>query len=174
MIQEHINHKDWYIKAFEEIHNKYFPLHNLFIDILSATSPRKSVKANLKITETIIKAFNKGTIINKAFLTNIGLIRSCHQNVWRALKGQPLSGDKVRAFAENLKGNLEAVTIDVWVKRYFKIPDKKSLTTLQYQKLAAKIKRNAKRHKLKPAEYQAVIWTIIRKDNGFKPTAFKV
>ena len=102
---------------------------DLFIDLLAATSPRKQVKANWNIAKRLYFAHVNGRKLPRA-----GLLPAHKGNIERALKGEPLSGNKVSAFAANLKGDLSRVTIDIWVLRYFDI-DKMSLTNKQYFEL---------------------------------------
>lgn len=160
--------KDWYIKSRRAIENKYFQDSELFINLLSATSPRKSVKANFKLAHKIYLNVISGL---EPFYQVKGYLNAHINNVYRAIKNESLSGSKVYAFAEALKGNLNAVVIDTWVLKYFNIK-KQSLTPLQYKKMSAKIRDNARKQNLKPAEYQAVIWEIVRSRNGYKPVSF--
>ncbi len=87
----------------------------------------------------------------------------------RALKREPLSGNKVRAFADNLKGNRHKVTIDIWICRYYGV---ETLTDKVYQELSDRICSEAAIAGMKPAEYQAMIWTIARVKAGKKPSSF--
>jgi len=101
-----------------------------------------------------------------------GVMKTHKPNVIRALKREPLSGNKVRAFAANLKGNLEEVTIDVWVCRFFGWDDKKSMTDKVYKERADHIRLLANCKNLKPAEYQAVIWYRAIHKAGKKPQSY--
>jgi len=161
-----LKYKDWYLNAY----NKFMSYTNdpIFIGILSATSPRKSLKANYNLAKKLYLNYLKG--ITPIFKGISGILPTHKKNIIRAIHGFKLHGDKVSRFYENLMLNLYVVTIDVWVKRYFKTKD--FLTPLQYKALESKIKRNARRYGLKPAEYQAVIWNIEREKAGFKPQYF--
>jgi hypothetical protein len=139
---------------------------DLFIDLLAATSPRKQVKANWNVAKRIYFAH-----INGREIPTKGLLPNHKGNIARAFKGEPLSGNKVAAFAANLKGDLQRVTIDVWVLRYFNI-DKMSLTNKQYFELEKKIQKLAKRHKMNPASYQAWIWEKSIRSAGKKPASY--
>jgi hypothetical protein len=92
-------------------------------------------------------------------------------NIKRAYNNEPLSGNKVKSFAENLKGNYDAVTIDVWMLRFLGI-NKTSVNEKLYNKLAEIIREQAKKEGLKPAEYQAICWTYIRSGYGYKYSDF--
>jgi hypothetical protein len=156
----------WYTESKKTIDTLFGSGADLFIDLLAATSPRKQVKANWNLAKRLYFAH-----INGRELPTKG-IRPAHKgNIDRALKGQPLSGNKVAAFSANLKGDLNRVTIDVWVLRYFNI-DKMSLTNKQYFTLEKKIQRLAKRHKMNPASYQAWIWEKSIRSAGKKPVSY--
>ena len=163
------NHKDWYKNSYEALKKIYHNETDLFINLLSATSPRKSVKANYKLAHNIYLNCISGL---NPFENIKGLMPSHKPNVLRALKGLPLSGLKVLSFAKALMGDYNAVVIDTWIKRYFGLNDNYALTPKRYKDLSIKIKNNARRHGLKPSEYQAVIWEIERTKAGFKPVAF--
>jgi hypothetical protein len=83
-------------------------------------------------------------------------------NVKRALANQALSGDKVSRFARNLLGDKDCVTVDVWIARaYGQDPG-----NFDYQEIEAKIRQEAKDHGIEPAEWQAVVWQVIRQAEG--------
>ncbi len=157
-MQQHAESANWYRADHEYIY-KTFDDPELFADLLAATSPRAAVRKNYNIAMRIYNRFKSGREINY-----VGILPNAIPNIGRALAGVPLSGDKVRAFAENLKGNYNAVTIDVWMLRFFKHPTKKA-TSKQYKKLAARIRRQAKKHGITPAAMQAICWTYARGPN---------
>lgn len=165
-IKRYKQYGQWYKTAATIIKKRFGSDYALVCDLLAATSPRKQVKANWKLAVRIYHAHKDGKP-NPAQ----GLM-PCHKaNVDRALKQSPLSGNKVKAFAENLKGNAEAVTIDVWVLRYYNIK-KETLSDKDYKELSDRIRAEAKEQNLAPAEYQAIIWTISRAKYGYKPSSF--
>lgn len=155
--------KDWYQQAHKAIKELYPIDYPVFIAILSATSPRQSVDLNLRMTQDIFSAWDKanrplkGRVFNK--ICRISDLKARRLNVARALRGEDLSGYKVRAFKDNLSGNLDAVTIDTWMltfagletNRFFE----KKAANMAYQH---RIKQAAKRLKWRPAEVQAAIW----------------
>lgn len=156
----------WYADSRIVIEKLFGVDADLFCDILAATSPRKQVAANWNVSQRIYEAHKNGQEFSER-----GLM-PCHiGNVRRALSGEPLSGNKISAFAANLKGDLSQVTIDIWTLRYFKI-DKQKLTDKQYGILAEKIKRIACRLKLQPAVYQSKIWEISMRRAGKKSRSF--
>ena len=156
----------WYTESKKTIDTLFGSGADLFIDLLAATSPRKQVKANWNLAKRLYFAH-----INGRELPTKGTMPAHRGNIARALKGETLSGNKVAAFAANLKGDLNRVTIDVWVLRYFKI-DKQSLTNKQYFALEKKIQRLARRNKMNPASYQAMIWEKSIRRAGKKPVSY--
>jgi len=159
-------HGLWYADIHEYIGKTYAdPI--LFANLLAATSPRKTVKANWILANRIYREFKTGKPYSR-----IGLM-PCHiGNIEKSLSGIPLSGNKVRAFSENLCGNFESVTIDVWILRYFGMDENKAISDKVYAKISDKIRRIAKRAGLNPAQCQAILWTISRFNNGFSGSSF--
>lgn len=156
----------WYTESKRTIEQIFGEGADLFIDLLAATSPRKQVRANWNLAKRLYYAH-----INGRELPTKGIMPAHQGNIDRAFKGESLSGNKVAAFAANLKGDLNRVTIDVWVLRYFKI-EKMSLTNKQYFALEKKIQRLAKRNKMQPASYQAMIWEKSIRRAGKKPASY--
>ncbi len=154
----------WYSEIAEYIRANYeYP--DLFCDILAATSPLVAISRNWRVANHIYKHWTavKGLDLSQCMRTHA-------PNVRRAIRGEPLSGPKVSAFAANLKGDMSQVTIDVWMLRYYGIEG--SVTKKVYTELAARVKSEAQEHGYAPAEYQAIIWTIIRKQHGKKYRSF--
>jgi len=155
--------KTWYKDARREIEFHFGQDADLFCDLLAATSPRKQVRANWRLAKQIYESHKNGQIDWRGCMP-------CHKaNVLRAFAGKPLSGQKVRAFAANLRGNLEEVTVDVWIGRYFGI-DK--ITTKWYNAIVAKIKCMARSQNMKPAELQAILWGQALRIAGREPKSF--
>ena len=154
----------WYREASEYIAGKYeYP--RLFACLLAATSPRVSIARNWRVANMIYRKWIAGHGLDLS-----QSMRTHHPNIKRAIRSEPLSGPKVSAFAANLMGDMQQVTIDVWVLRYYNLPD--SISKKQYAELANQIRREAREHGYRPAEYQAIIWTIIRKQHGLSYRSF--
>ena len=156
---------DWYKNANAMFRAAFGSDSDLFIDILAATSPRLQVKANLRLALSIYKAYKEGR--NSDLADILGSVMPAHCiNTIRALQRRPISGEKVKRFAANLKGDLSVVTIDMWICKAYGVPHKK-LTPLQYARLEKKIQGEAKEADLKPAEYQALVWYVARRKGGY-------
>lgn len=166
MLKENLRFKNWYQDSKNAIEQRYGEHTSLFINLLAATSPRKTVVTNFKLANRIlIEVLDTGT-----FNRN-GMMKAHADNVQRAIDDEPLSGNKVRRFAENLRGNLTPVTIDVWMLRYLH-EERPSLSDKQYIECEKRCQSNARRLGLEPAEYQAIAWVAIRQQYGYKPVSF--
>lgn len=107
--------------------------------LLAATSPRCALIDNLR------RALRRQSPL------------PTHQaNIARALRGEELSGPKVSAFARALSGDLDAITIDVWLCRALNIHPK--LTTRQYLSAERRIRRAASRAHCNPRDFAASVW----------------
>lgn len=164
-IESDYAYASWYSNAkdfFSPIFGQDYPF---FVGLLSATSPRKYVTQNLRHALTIYKHWKIGNMYAMAdYIAD--LMPALAINVLRVLADRPLSGNKVNAYAENLKGNLEVVTVDIWTAIAYGVQDEKLERNGLYERLAKKVRREAKYRNLKPAEWQAVVWSAIRRVNG--------
>lgn len=102
--------EDWYTRATLAIRAKYGPDADLFCDLLAATSPQSDVRMNVRLAEDAYDRHRRGAK-QKPWIPSHG------PNIARALKGEELSGPKVRAFARALKGDPRAVVVDTWMLR---------------------------------------------------------
>lgn len=81
-----------------------------------------------------------------------------------------LNGQKTNAFAHNIAGDLDAVTVDVWMLKAAGEDHTKSPNKTKYNAISDAIRIAAangvqvknRRVYLKPAQYQALVWIIIR------------
>jgi len=173
-----MNPKNWYKDCSDSIRAEFGTDADLFIDLLAATSPRKQISANWRLAMRIYHVwktqYNWVWKISGIFPSSDNLMQGtlpAHRpNIIRALCRQPLQGNKVRAFAANLKGDYEQVTIDVWMCRYFN--HKGTLSDKQYKEYADSIRHTAKAAKYKPAEWQAIIWHKMIEQSGKKPRSY--
>lgn len=162
-----MNPKNWYRDCGNAIRKEFGNDADLFIDILAATSPRKQITANWRLAMRIYHVWNSWPMFLRYDVEKFikfmgadnlmtGTLPAHRKNIIRALQRKELSGNKVRAFAANLKGDLDAVTIDVWVCRWYGITG--TLTNKKYDEIADRIRNSAYSQGYKPAEYQAMIW----------------
>lgn len=155
--------KNWYNKCRIEIERLYDDDADLFCRLLAATSPRKQVTANWRLAERIYKSYRAGA------LDLTGTLPAHRNNVMRAIAGEELSGRKVKSFAANLCGNLDVVTVDIWVMRYFGF---EKLTDKIYTFIENLIKQMAAVYHMKAAEIQAELWYQIIREHGRTPKSY--
>lgn len=176
----------WYDKTLPELERMYGPEDaRILIGFLAATSPNTTVKANVTLA---LKAFEQWKLTGKINVDEMGqeLLRHASEemderafkgfmgsvidNLNRVLKGEPLSGNKVRNFQMALLGDKNAVVIDRWVLRAL-WPDSAvhrgaKLRDNQYEFLANFIRQEARARNMAPADLQAAIWVGIKKLKG--------
>lgn len=155
-IKSLIDSAQWYQRTRARLVEDYGPDADLMADLIASTSPQRPVEHNLQLAKEVYKRY----CLFDDWEAVVGLLPNHKTNIHRAFSREPLRGLKVSAFARNLKGDLSVPSIDTWVLKYMKF--NKRLTPNRHKKLVEKMKRNAKSHGLKPAEYQAIIWVLIR------------
>lgn len=177
-IMKYEKYKDWYGKTTIYLQKTYGKDYKLVAGLLAATSPRMQVKRNWEVTNAIYTDYKAGKIdltrLNTRRYQNVlkkryGVMEAHIKNIVRAFKGENLSGMKVGAFYKNLTGDLKAVTIDTWMQKFYK---KQNVNKTTYTGMSMETTKIANKFNMEPAEMQAVIWTQIREENGFKPVDF--
>lgn len=181
-----IKHKNWYRSTRSLLIKKYGKDYRLFAGLLASTSPRFQVKRNY---ETSLKIYNDYKVNASEFLASAiadpdsfrkyyKLLPAHYNNIIRTLshnftgsKKLQLSGLKVNSFYNNIIGNYNFVTIDIWMLRYFKHP-KNTLGVRDYRRYTRIIQKLSKRLGLLPAELQAVLWEKQRHAENKKPSNF--
>jgi len=164
---KYINNKDWYLKSNKLI-KKYFPdNYNMFIDILSITSPRTTVKNNcLNAIRTIDKILNHKPIDIIYGIAN----KPIKRNLELYMKEKKFNGIKINQFASSLRLINGSICIDVWVLKAFNLkrlaPTKNDIKHINHV-----VKLIAKRLKLKTYEVQASLWSYAK--NELNNTGFK-
>ena len=154
---------NWYEISRKEIEKLYSDDAELFIDILAATSPRKRVKENWRLSQQIYESYLAGDINLK------GCMPAHKGNVSRAIAREPLQGRKVRAFAEALKGNMDVVVVDIWIGRWFGF---ETITNKTYDFIENAIRMMAAACGRKPAELQAELWCDMIREYGQHPVSY--
>jgi len=183
----YLKYKDWYKNANSKIKKEFGSDNVLFSGLIASISPRFSIKRNINTAKTIYNDFKKSdkkeflkyAIDNKNdFLKKYKLLNCHFNNIIKILsfnydnnKIPILSGLKVNSFFQNLIGNYEAITLDIWMMRYFNY-NKAWLTIKPYKMFSRIIRKLAEKENLYPCELQAILWTKIRLEHGFKPVNF--
>jgi hypothetical protein len=158
---------NWYENIRSYIFSTYSTPY-LFAGLLAATSPQMSVKRSWKISCLLYDRILNG---EKSINYHYYGLMPCHAgNIDRVIAGEELSGPKVRAFFSNLVGDYSAVTIDTWMLKFFHFD--KCITPRRYERLANRIKKQAKQYNISPASMQAICWCWVRARNGRNPTSY--
>jgi hypothetical protein len=157
---------DWYEISSQDIedYSRRLELSADFVaDIVAILSPRIQVSRNARIAHQFITTDDTTGIMGN---------RIQAIDYYRRTGKVSQSGQKVRNFSANLRGNFELVTIDVWMSRAFGVgydsansPAKSDAT---YARMAGKVTRLARRFNVSPASMQACIWSGIRQEHGIK------
>lgn len=161
--------QNWYSKTTDFLKDTFGDNYKLIAALLSACSPQVNLKTSWTWTIEIYNQYKAGK------MPDLSKLMRCHRaNVLRALAGQELSGRKVQNFYENLIGNDNAVTLDTWMLRLFGWYDRhiRVPTDRQYDKLANRFRAVAKANGYAPAEFQAILWTKYRQQNGRQPVDY--
>ena len=69
---------------------------------------------------------------------------------------------KTRAFAANLAGDMNAVTVDVWIARAVGVTERELKLVGVYDRIAKAFRKVAAKHGLEPAQLQAIVWIVVR------------
>jgi hypothetical protein len=69
---------------------------------------------------------------------------------------------KTRSFAANIRGDLSAVTVDVWASRIAGVSEQQLGRVGVYEAIAHAYRLEARRAGILPAQLQAITWIVIR------------
>jgi len=157
---------DWYEISSKDIerYSRRLELSADFVaDIVAILSPRIQVSRNARIAHQFITTDDTA-----------GIMRNRIEAIdyYRRTGKVSQSGQKVRNFSANLRGNFDLVTIDVWMSRAFGVDydgvNSPAKSDAVYARMAGRITRLASRFDVSPASFQACVWSGIRKENGIK------
>ena len=139
-----------------------------YMDLVAATSPRSRVDANIKRASYLygrdVAGENISGLTNADFPKGYGhLAHKTQDHLLRDLEGgahfESLDRPKVSSFAENLKGNLEPMTIDTHNRQaVFLDKGGKSPTATEYMYLEDFQRRLADELGIAPGEWQSALW----------------
>lgn len=133
--------------------------------VMSASSPRVHVKKNIRFLEALIA---------EPHTKPSGMMENVWVSVCRVIQAQPghrlgaIKGRKTQAFAANLMGDFQKVTLDVWMARHFEV-DQSVFRTNLYEWYANVVKDVAAKLEITPAEVQAAIWADSMIQHGRNP-----
>jgi hypothetical protein len=157
----------WYAETRREL-AEMLPVEDidLLIDLLVATSITTSLKAN------VYQAF-KALYQLKNDLPFEGYLPAIQYQLDLIKKGEEFKGRKIWNYAQALKGNRDAVVVDIWVVRAFGLEVQyynenvsrqlqRSPSNRVYSAIQDYMTDNALKMRLQPRELQSMIWAGIR------------
>lgn len=164
---QYIDNKDWYKNSSDYIKGLFGENSELFISLLSATSPRNSVKSNVKYAlHAYYSILNHRPIRKKYGIAN----KNIQENIKRIVNGEPIHGVKINAFSDALNGNLNSIVIDSWMLKAFNIK-RQAPTPRDIRNISHRIRRISGQMGLKPSEVQACLWSWVKTEHN--DTKFK-
>jgi hypothetical protein len=138
---------------------------DVFIDVLAITSPRVQVKRNWKLAVDYMRNGGNG-YRPKGILPAVAVSLT----LWE--KTGTIRGAKTGAFASALKGNRDAVVLDVWMSRALGVKQEHFSRLATWRSGVSRVRKVAAKLGIAPAQAQAAIWTAIVRQSGATPGAF--
>lgn len=178
-IQGYKKYKDWYRNTRSSLINKFSSDYKMVAGLIASTSPRRDVQRNIRIAIALYKAYQNNPkqftheMINerKQFCKKFEIMNAHYNNVKTTIthnysKPLELSGNKVNAFYNNMIGNYDFVTIDIWMLRILGLSKEAIVSKKEYLHLSNIISEVAKEQNLLPAELQAILWIKYKQEIG--------
>ena len=147
----------WYDDAHNDIQGfaKYTQqCATMVADVVAILSPRVQVSRNCKLALEWLETGKASGAMGQ----RLDALELYVQN-------GVVSGPKVSCFAENLKGNFDEITVDVWIAKAFGVAFD-TITDTQREAIKEVIRELAAYHGMTPASVQACIWVGKRKAEG--------
>lgn len=129
--------------------------------VIAALSPRCQWRTNLAWAAKVLSAADAGEPCPSVHTT------AMRSQAWRIAHGEPwgdvLNGPKVRAFAANITGDDDTVTVDVWAARAAeRVRDDRAPSGRRYRLIARAYREAAARRNVTPRAMQATVWCHVR------------
>lgn len=153
----------------------------LVTNLLAATSIGSSLKSNLQL-------FRKALHQLERDLPFVGYLPGIKFQLDRIRKGEELSGRKIRSFARAMSGDTQAVVVDRWLLRAFKMDRQYKRNTgphagkilsggatdKQYTAIEEWVRNRAFEMEMEPRQLSAIIWSGVRISmSGDRETHYK-
>lgn len=135
-----------------------------FTDILAITSPRVSVRRNIRVAMHYMWT---GELRSDT-------IRATRAALEHYEETGEIRGPKTSAFAAALKGDLDAIVLDVWMSKAFEIEQETFSRKPVREECCRRIRRAARLSDLRPAEVQAAAWAATVRRYGRNVPSFTV
>lgn len=153
-VSDAVNAGNWYSEAQAiamQLSIRYDVTLEVAASVIAAFSPRTRWAQNVLNAEAFLNCDKVPALGN-----NIRMAERALEFGFDALKGQ-----KTNAFARNIAGDMDKVTIDVWMIRaagYDRLDANKSM----YALMSDVVVELAAFYNVAPAQLQALIWIVIR------------
>ena len=159
---ERVDGLTWYAKGrniVQTLADTYGLEDEAVAHVIAALSPRNKWGRNLLDARAYLEAFSSG-----ATMPSAATFRSNQLAAWNVLTSNaPATGRKVSAFAANLAGDDDAVTVDTWAVRAATGGRVDAVQNLgQYREVARAYQAVARELHLAPCDLQAIVWVTIR------------
>lgn len=149
----------WYPKAGElatSLATREVPRENVAA-VIAALSPRTSWERNIAGAVALLKSGPQAARDLGCIGRNVETARRAKREGFAAL-----NGPKTSAFARNIAGDREAVTVDVWAMRVADLDEDKLGRKGVYDAIAHCYRLAARRVGVDPATMQATTWVVAR------------
>jgi hypothetical protein len=149
--------ENWFPESRTAIQKAFGEDADIFMRLLAATSPISTIESNVAIA---IRAYRHlrwfGEVPRNSF---IEVHYICIQ---KFLKDPNTAGRKVWSLYQNLIGNEQVCPLDRWMKVYFGYDPEKYLSDKLYDELEGRIREEAVKLGISPAQRQVQIWCASR------------
>lgn len=135
-----------------------------YADILAIFSPRVSVKRNIRLA-------NYYLAVGEFHPTTLKTTRSAveHYEDTGAIRGP-----KTAQFARAILGQSDAIVLDVWMARAFRVPQREFSRPAVRAKCEQRIRKVATALGWTACEVQSAVWTAVVRDAGKRPGQFLI
>ena len=137
---------------------------NRFTDVLAIMSPRVAVVRNIRVAMHYMTT--------EKFLS--GTIKNTRRAMEHYEETGEIRGPKTSAFARALKGDLDAIVLDVWMSKAFEIEQDRFRNKKVRSECERRVCRAARACDIQPAELQAASWAAIVRRHGRNTPSFDV
>lgn len=125
--------------------------------VIAALSPRTSWSRNVAGAVALIVSGPQAARQSGCMTRNVETARRARTDGFAAL-----NGPKTNAFARNIAGDREAVTVDVWACRVANLDEDRLSRKGAYDAVAHAYRLAARRRGVDPATMQATTWIVAR------------
>lgn len=177
--------KHWYEEC-EKTFVSLFGIDRLHLvtNLFAATSINTSLKSNITLFRKALYEIENDLPVGR-YLPNI------QNQLERIRSGQELSGRKIRSFAAAMSGDINAVVVDIWLLRAFKMNRQyfrqrkgaekgrgnmreSGASDKQYTIIESWVRDRAVQMNIQPRQLSSIIWAGVRiTTSGDKQTHYK-